>query len=159
MPNFNIQDIQTLFQLAILFVILLPVVYYDLVHHKIPNFITISSIISGLVIVILFWNKDIFINHILGFLTGFGVFYIFYLLKWVGAGDVKLMSGVGLVMGTPFIFYVLFYTFLIGGIIGIIFLVISLIRKQNLRKVRIPYGTAIVLGCYVAVWNQYISRI
>ncbi|MFT0172020.1 prepilin peptidase [Paraburkholderia mimosarum] len=53
---------------------------------------------------------------ILGLLTGGGLFVPFYLLRGMGAGDVKLMAAVGAFVGPQSAFEVALATFVIGGI-------------------------------------------
>ncbi|MFK4998209.1 prepilin peptidase [Bacillus sp. N9] len=54
-----------------------------------------------------------------GFLVGFALLLIPYLLGGMGAGDVKLMAAIGALMGTTFVLYSFVYIALIGGFISI----------------------------------------
>ncbi|HPT15750.1 MAG TPA: A24 family peptidase, partial [Kiritimatiellia bacterium] len=68
----------------------IPVVYFDLTRHRIPNFLTYSGMFAGLLIFLLF-RRDQLTDFPVAFLIGFGVYYLAYMFGWLGGGDVKLM--------------------------------------------------------------------
>lgn len=135
--------------------VLIPVMYYDLVQHRIPNFLTFSAIVFGLLTLFLVGDRGMMLFHILGLLVGFGLFYVFYLFGWVGGGDVKLVGAIGLLKGTWPLLSILIYTAVFGGILSLVFLATALIKKVPLKGLRIPYGTAIVLGVFAYLGKQY----
>ncbi len=126
----------------------IPVVYFDLKKNTIPNSVTYTGIGIGLVILVLFRRPE-FLNYALAFLLGFGLFYVFFLMGWVGGGDVKLMGMVGILMGLDFLIAVFIYTSIAGGAIALCYLAVNLARRKPVRHLKIPYGTAIVAGIYL----------
>lgn len=138
---------------SLLALLCVPVVYYELSSRRIPNFITYAGIAAGLLIAVI-WRRDELFNYLGAFLFGFGLFYVFYLLGWIGGGDVKLMGMVGMLMGLGFLFSTLIYTTLAGGVIAFGVLVYRLLRRLPLRGATIPYGTAIVAGSYICLLER-----
>jgi prepilin peptidase CpaA len=134
----------------------LPVVYFDLKEQVIPNVIPYTGIALGLLLLVLF-RREHFLYYGVAFLLGFGIFYVFYLLGWIGGGDVKLMGMIGLLMGLRFLVQACVYIAVIGGVIGVAYLVVLLIQRRQIRAARIPYGTAIVGGTYVALFQNIVG--
>ena len=93
-----------------------------------------------------------------GTLVGFTVFLIFYLLKGMGAGDLKLMAGFGSLLGPSVILWAAWIAAVVGGLIGVGCAVgISLWRRHRAgagaqipRAETIPYAPAIVAGAWLA---------
>lgn len=80
--------------------IILIALYTDLKYHKIPNILTFSGMLAGILVNI---NGNL-TDSLLG-LTLVLVGYIpVYIMGAVAAGDVKLLMAVGLIMGYKFIF-------------------------------------------------------
>ena len=50
----------------------------------------------------------------------FAVYFILYLLRGMGAGDVKLMAAVGAVVGMPNWLGIVFLTSVFGGVVGVL---------------------------------------
>jgi prepilin peptidase CpaA len=133
----------------------IPVVYFDLKSHTIPNVISYAGIAVGLVVLLVFRRSE-FMSFTLAFLLGFGVFFVFYLLGWVGGGDVKLMGMIGLLMGFDFLVSALVWISVAGGVIAIVCLILHAIREKGFSGIRtatIPYGTAIVSGSYYVLFQ------
>ena len=73
--------------------------------------------------------------------------------KAMGVGDVKLAFFMGLLLGWPAILVALFFSFLIGAIIGII---LMLLKKKTLKS-EVPFGPFLVIGTYMALfWGDKI---
>jgi leader peptidase (prepilin peptidase)/N-methyltransferase len=63
----------------------------------------------------------------------------------MGLGDAKLMAGIGLLFGWQSIPFVLF----VSSILGLIFVVPSLIKKQKTMRTEIPFGPFIIVACLI----------
>lgn len=154
----------------LLFIILCICVVTDLKSRKIYNIVIFPSYILALVIntIINGWSGIAF--SLLGFLCGFALLLIPYLMGGMGAGDVKLLALIGALKGASFVFITSIYMAIIGGVIGLLILlfrkgvftmmksiIISLcgiryglkipiwIDKSGLQKTY-PYGVAIAGG-------------
>ena len=134
----------------------IPIVYFDLTRHRIPNFLTYSGLLAGLLLFLLF-RRDQLVNYPVAFLIGFGVYYLCYMFGWIGGGDVKLMAMVGLLGGKRFLVEVMLYSAVIGGLIALGVALYLLFRARSPRGANIPYGTAIVAGIYLVIFTSPVG--
>lgn len=90
----------------------------DIKSMRIPNWITISALLVGLLTQGLMrgWHGLMMAGG--GAAAGFIVLLIMYLIGAVGAGDVKLFAGIGAWTGTLFTLQVVIYSVLFGALIG-----------------------------------------
>ena len=146
------EGLDTILATAVLLLWGIPVVYFDLTQHRIPNFLTYSGMLAGLVIFLLF-RRDQIADFPVAFLIGFGVYYLCYMFGWIGGGDVKLMAMVGLLGGKGFLVEVMLCSAVVGGLIALVYALWLLFRSRSPRGANIPYGTAIVAGIYLAVFT------
>jgi len=100
--------------------------FWDLRERKIPNWLTFSAMLLGLIVSLIFdlkhWNLPL-----LGILGGFLLLLIPYLLGGIGAGDVKLLMAFGAFLGIQPVSQV----FLYGAVWGGIFAVITLMKHYG----------------------------
>ena len=107
---------------------LLPVVlgaaWYDWFYWRIPNSIVAAGATAALMLSLFTVNGIGFFSCVMGGLTGFCMLLPFYLLKGVAAGDVKLLSVVGMFTGPVLGFETALLSFLLGGVwaIGMLYL-------------------------------------
>ncbi|MCX6635534.1 MAG: A24 family peptidase, partial [Acidobacteria bacterium] len=71
----------------------------DLAFRRVSNWIPVAGLVCGLC-----WHTAVagwrgVLTAAAGAAAGFGVFLIFYLLGGMGGGDVKLMAGLGSLLG------------------------------------------------------------
>jgi len=97
----------------------------------IPNYLTVAACLLGLAFhgIIAGWNG--LLAAFIGLSVGFALMLPLYLLKAVGAGDVKLFAGIGALAGTPIVIGCMMYAILFAGIIG---MGVLLRRKQLLTR-------------------------
>ena len=109
-----------------------------LLKNFIPNFNT--SLIHEI-------NQSI-IGGIVGYLSIWLIIFLYKTFKKIdgmGLGDAKLMAGIGLLFGWQSIPFVLF----VSSILGLIFVVPSLIKKQKTMQTEIPFGPFIIVACLI----------
>jgi len=135
-----------------IFLLLIVVFVYDLKHYIIPNKIIYPALFLAFahhlfrVETLISWE---FLNVLASGLATFLFFFSIYILtkgKGIGFGDVRYAGFMGLFLGFPDILAGLFFSFLIGAIIGI-GLIISGIKG---RKDMVPFGPFLVTGTFVA---------
>ncbi len=135
---------------------LIIVFVYDLKYYLIPDKIIYPAIaITILYQLFRIWNFGLWdlvgIWHL-----AFGILPSFFFLgiillsrgQWMGFGDFKLAILMGLFLGWPKILISLYFSFLIGGIIGII---LVLLKKKTLKS-EIPFGPFLVSGTFFAIF-------
>ena len=109
---------------------------YDVRYRRIPNWLTLSGVLLGL-------GLNWWVGSQLGADAGFGVlralkglglafviYFPLYILRGMGAGDVKLMSAVGAIAGAANWFGIFILTNILGGIVA----VCLLLSKGRLRN-------------------------
>lgn len=114
-------------KLIVLFITLILSVYFDYKYLKIKNFVVYPAILSGLLINLIISGtgglKDSFFGTIVPFIT----LFLLYALRFLGAGDVKLFSAIGAIMGVRFGIYCMTYSFLFGAFLALIIM----IKRKN----------------------------
>lgn len=102
---------------AALAVLVIVAAAFDLKTRKIPNWLTAAGVVAGF-----------FANHwtdaLVGFAAGFSVYIMLYLLRAMGAGDVKLMAAVGAIAGARAWFAIFILTAVLGGVAALVLITV-----------------------------------
>ena len=120
--------------------------YFDLKEGRIPNKLTFTAIIFGLISRLMAGGFSHLYAGLLGGLVGLLILLIPFLLRGMGAGDVKLLTAIGVFQGVEFILYTAVAMGIVGGIISVYY-----IFFKQLRGAYFPYGVAISLGAVIAL--------
>lgn len=133
---------------------------YDIKSRRIPNWLTFGGIILGILSHSFSngWSGLIF--SLSGFLLGSAILIVPFILRGMGAGDVKLLAAIGAFVGFHSVVYVAVFGALMGGAMA----AITAIRKNMLREalmgimmrnpstqIFIPYGAAIAAGTLMEI--------
>ncbi|HEY6971869.1 MAG TPA: A24 family peptidase [Candidatus Angelobacter sp.] len=153
----------------------------DVRERRIPNRITYPAMIAGvgLQTVIYGWH-GIALALGGGLLFG-GIFFLFYLVRAMGAGDVKLAAALGCIVGPAAAWRVMFYTAVAGGALAILVMLFTgrmfktlrstlavvgfhavhglrthpVVNLDNPAAARMPYGVAFAAGTlYWAIFTH-----
>ncbi len=144
----------------------------DLRTRLIPNRIVVATIVAGLVCAMVTKGDITGLTHAgAGLLTGFVVWFPFYLVRMLGAGDVKLFAASATFLGARGALEGALYTALFGGVLALFYMIFSsgvgvtlirlghgvqqpaLLRNQpRAHGRRMPYALAISAGVLVAFW-------
>jgi prepilin peptidase CpaA len=104
----------------VLLAMLLVAAVYDVRFRRIPNWISVTGVAVGLALnTFLFGLPGIWLS-LRGLGLGFGVYFLLYLIRAMGAGDVKLMAAVGAMVGWQDWFGIFLITALLGGLMALI---------------------------------------
>ena len=96
--------------------VLLAALVFDFRYRRIPNWLVLAGLAGGFVS----GGLGSGLSHALaGTLAGLAIFLPFYLLRGMGAGDVKLMAVVGSFLGPMSAVGAALLTFLAGGLLSI----------------------------------------
>jgi prepilin peptidase CpaA len=158
---------------------------FDLRNRRIPNLLTLPGILFGLLLHLALdgWNG---LGHsALAGLIAFVVFVIFWLAGGMGAGDVKLITAIGCILGgSMHVVWLLIYTALAGGVMAVglalwrgrlkdtIMNLGALVLHHrfeglrphpqlnvgNAQTLRLPYALAIAAGSAVTVCMTVVQR-
>ena len=128
----------------------------DLRTRKIPNWLTVSSAIVGLVFHICTKQLDGLLFSLGGFATGFGILLVLWLIGGGGGGDVKLMGAIGAWLGPKYTFAVFILSVFFAIVCMAIVIAVGLIRNfqsekkpDNLLKKTLPYA----IPCGLSTWS------
>lgn len=109
-------------KLALLMAFVAVAAGFDLKSRRIPNWLVLVGLASSFIVQILFNSSGSFSGFKawgLGLLVGFGLFLPLYLLRAMGAGDVKLMAMVGAFLGPVSALGAVLTTLAVGGVLAI----------------------------------------
>src|SRR5215467_13155488 len=100
----------------VLIALVLAAAWTDLTTRHIPNWIPVSGAACGMALQI--WHSGLpgLLACIAGAALGMAIFLPLYILGGMGAGDVKLFTAVGLLVGPQSLILVFVLTGLLGGI-------------------------------------------
>lgn len=106
----------------------------DLYQRRIPNLVTGPAILMALLTYGYIGGLEGFLFSLRGLFLGFIIFLIPYLLGGMGAGDVKLMSVVGAVLGCGQTLLALLFIAVCGGIIALGMMISRGTTRQTLSR-------------------------
>jgi prepilin peptidase CpaA len=175
------QDLDRIFMLTALVCALIGAVC-DIRSHRIPNWLTGTSMLLGLALHLSLQGWIALGAAALAGAIGGGVFLLFYLGGGMGGGDVKLMAAVSVLAGLSHVRDVLLATTLLGGVFAVVFAlfrgqlksvlanIVTLIIHHgrtgltphselnitNPLTLRLPYGIAVAAGAAVSSWNALL---
>jgi len=164
---------------GLLLILLLLAAWHDVRSYRIPNLLVLSGIVIGILL-----NTFLpqvmggigFLSAFMGLGAGLLVLMPLYLLRAMGAGDVKLMAMVGAFVGPVAMLWVTIYVLIAGGLLAIgisllrgrltqvfdnlkLTLLLGMTRSPQWRAPieaaatqadhRLPYGVAIASGTIV----------
>jgi prepilin peptidase CpaA len=137
----------------------------DLRTRRIPNWIPVVGAVIGVILGGL--------SSLAGAALGFGIFFVLYVAGGMGAGDVKLFSAVGALVGPQQIIVVFIFTGLIGGIAALALsasrgrlretidrtsaLAVGIRSAATPESLRLPYGAVIAAGTLVSLAANYAN--
>ncbi len=157
---------------------------YDLRYRRIPNWIVLTGLALGIGLNTFLFEWAGLRQSLLGLGLAFVIYFPLYLLRGMGAGDVKLMAALGSIVGWGDWLGIFFLTAIVGGLAAIAllasrsqlrhgfsnagFLVMQLIsfrlpyaRKEELdvrseKSVKLPHGISIAWGCVLFLGAAWI---
>ena len=146
-------------QVAIAVFIGLTAMVEDVLRREIPNWIPVTALVGGLAASVWTSGWSGFGSSLLGSLLGFVVFLVFYILGGMGGGDVKLMGGLGAVLGASRVLEAALWTAGLGGIMAVLAVGYAALRRTKPESalsgkkssLHIPYAPAIALGAWLAL--------
>ncbi len=141
------------FLICLIFLILLIIFFIDLKHYIIPDSLNFSLILIGIIknfttqdLLKFNYNlPDSLFGGALGYLIIWLIIFIYKQIRnkeAMGLGDAKLLSAFGFLLGFKSIFIILF----VASVLGLIFVLPSLLFKNRSTSSIIPFGPFIILA-------------
>ena len=137
--------------MIVLLLILSAAVYTDYRQGRIPNWIVVFGIISGLIICFLHGGLGSFLEGLCGMVLPVVLLYPAFMIGGLGAGDVKLFAVVGCYLGIKGVLNSLIVAFVIGAIMSLV----KMIRFRNFKE-RIYYFFSYTADLFLkGKWRLY----
>ena len=154
----------------ILLSLLLPALYYDIAERRIPNKLIAIFLIVIPAALWIVQGSSVLPSHLAAAVIVFLLVFVFWLLGWLGAGDVKLLSLVALTVGLSQVTELLLNTALCGLPLAVAAIVLkgtfrqtgkrifAVVRgtpasemEQEANQAKLPYAVAIAAGAVLTV--------
>jgi prepilin peptidase CpaA len=145
--------------LAVTYTMLVVALYYDLKQRRVPNWLTASTAILGLVLQLALRGRTGMLDSLAGFVLGLDILLPLFILGKFGGGDLKLLAALGLLRGGVFLWRVLLLGAISGGLLAVADLMIhrelalaayGLVTNTYHSQRTYPYSPAIALGVLLA---------
>lgn len=140
---------------VVLFCLLVSAAVIDVRSHRIPNRLVLAGLAFGLVYsaFVPFWGKHGFLWSLGGAAIGLGVLFPLWLLRMMGAGDVKLMAAVGSLLGLQAIPMALLASLATSSVFAIAFS----LHKGKLREMFSNVGRMLRVGSIAMAMGAPVS--
>ena len=129
-----------------------PAVVEDLWRRRISNTVCLMLLGGGLVLGSFELGVRGLGFSMLGAAAGFSVFLIFYLIRAMGGGDVKLMAGFGAMLGAQDILMAAMIAAMAGAVIALAVVAVARLRGRSAES--IPYAPAIAVGALAVLLSR-----
>lgn len=133
----------TPYLLVLLGGVLLAAVISDVRSRRIPNTLVLVGWLGGFALNGLFGGGGGLIDSAAGWLLCLGVGLPFWLLGWMGAGDVKLVAAVGAVLGVDLAPYALAGIGVAGGLLALVMLLRHGLLLQSANRFLAMVGLSV----------------
>ena len=156
-----------------LLVILAVAVREDLSSHRLPNGLTLGALALGIALQAYGGGLDGFGLSVVGAAAGLASLLPFYLMKGMGAGDVKLMMAAGAFLGPVDAFVAVLLSLVAGAVIAVLIVVWRIASSTSVPALsgngaagaskmesaftraaaeKFPYAAAIAAGVVATMW-------
>lgn len=132
------------YKIAALLLLLILAIISDLKTYKIKNKILLIFLVIGLIISIYENSLSGLFSFILGCSVPFFILLILYILRMLGAGDIKLFCVIGSIAGWLFALKSIVFSFVAGGVVAFCLI---LVRRNALE--RLDYLFTYFKSCYL----------
>ena len=164
--------VPSLMEFAILVAALLAAVITDLRRHRIPNWLSLATLVAGLAWACIIAGWTGLASGAAGAIVGLVCFLPFYVRRAMGAGDVKWMAAIGAFFGFKAAFLAAALALIAGGLTAIGYLLwralrgaagavrqgdlafaagAAVVQASLARRERLPFALPIALGALAAL--------
>lgn len=118
----------------------------DIKTYKIKNNIVYPFILIGLITNLYLDGLDGLTSSFKGIIIPIALLILLFILRMLGAGDIKLFSAIGSIMGLEFVTYTIIYSFIAGGVMALSTIII---RKNGIK--RLVYLFQYIKSCFLTM--------
>lgn len=168
--------------IGILISLLTIATWHDVRSHRIPNALVLTGWVAGILLSAWLHGVTGIVSAVEGGVLGLAALLPFYMMRTLGAGDVKLMAVVGVFLGPTDVLMAILGTFLAGGVMALVVAIrVGMLSRllQNLKLMlfgavvkisarqapriddlpesvgKLPYAVAITVGTLgYLIWKQ-----
>lgn len=141
-------------KLILLGLLLVLAVISDIKTRKIKNIIVYPFILIGLIIGLCESGIKGILEASWGMLIPIFLLFPLFLLRMLGAGDIKCFSAVGAIMGGRFAFDSIIFSFLAGGVFALIIMIVNKNAVQRFKHF-ISYLKSCLLTFSVSEYDDF----
>jgi len=135
-----------------LLIVLITAAITDIRFYKIPNFLTFSGMLCGILYHTVQSGLSGFLFSSGGVLAGMSLLIIFYLAGGMGAGDVKLLGSVGAFLGVKAVLIVGLFTAIIGGVYALLLIALNpAASKAMVTRTYLSLKTLVCTGEFIVI--------
>src|SRR5579859_3737860 len=114
----------------------------DLRTRRIPNWLTVPAFVVGIAVNTILNGREGLKSALLGALLGFGLLLPFYLLRSMGAGDLKFVVALGAFTGPGRLVDVLIGSVFVAGAMALILVIYKRRLLETMRNIGHKIGRA-----------------
>ena len=134
----------------------------DISSRRIPNWVTFAAFFAGVGLNAWLAGPSGAVLAVAGAALGAALLLPFYVIRAMGAGDVKLLAAIGALLGPQMLVSVAVYGALIGGAMSVVILLVRRRLVLTVNEILVqrraptrsgataPYGVAIASGVYLS---------
>ncbi len=134
---------------------------YDLRTFKIPNRLSFIGILAGTIYNLVVYGLHGIKISALGILYPIAILSAFFIMRFLGAGDIKLLSAIGAFTGAR-VLRIMFLTFMIAAVYSFIVVVYKLVNTIIIKKNKEKYkfsklhlSIPVFLACMVRLIEEF----
>ena len=147
------------FRLLVLCGFLVAAAYGDIKRARIGNGLCLGAALGGLALGCVVAGMAGFRMSVLGLVAGGGPLMVIYAIglagnkPYMGAGDVKLMAGLGTFTGPWGALWSIYYALWIAGVAALCVVMVCALRRRELPRT-MPFGACLAFGAAASLFFQ-----
>src|SRR6266436_6462147 len=122
------------FQIVLALVVIVAAIY-DVRFRRIPNWLVLAGLVLGIGFNTFLFEWGGLRHSLFGLGLGLLIYFPLYLLRGMGAGDVKLMAVIGSIVGAANWLGIFLITAVLGGLVAMILLLVRGRLRNSLWNV------------------------
>ena len=119
----------------LLFLIVVPSALYDLKERRVPNFVTFTGLATAFALNIFLYRMPGLWFSLKGLGIAMLIYFPLFMLRGMGAGDVKLMAAIGAAAGWMNWLGIFFLTAMFGGVSALVLIAMRGRARKTLENV------------------------